>query len=168
VFAVLLIPGLSRAQPKTEAVRQVVFGDTLVLDGGEKLKLLGVWAPQPSPGKKDFKADSAMGGNERRSREFTQGMVQGRQVWVEYGQPAKDSSGNSLGYLYFKLAQGQSLGGGGQQVSLGAGTYMLNRLLVTYGFAEADDKANTPYRAEFEQLENEARMSRRGNWQNNF
>ncbi len=147
------------------SVQQVVYGDRLILDNGEQVQLLGVWAPKPDPGKKDFKPDSAMGAGERRSREFTQGMVQGRQVWLTYGDPAKDSLGNSLAYVYFKLGSGQNLGGGGQQVSLGAGTYMLNQLLLTYGFAEADNKANTSYKVEFQQLQNEAVRGRRGNWQ---
>jgi endonuclease YncB( thermonuclease family) len=146
-------------------VQQVVYGDQLILDNGETVQLLGVWSPKPAPGKKPFKPDSALGGAERRSREFTQGLVQGRQVWLTYGQPAQDSSGNSLAYVYFKLASGQSLGGGGQMVNLGAGTYMINQLLLTYGFAEADNKANTSYKVEFQQLQSEAVAGKRGNWQ---
>lgn len=145
-------------------VQQVVYGDRLILDNGEQVQLLGVWSPKPDPGKKDFKPDSAMGGGERRSREFTQGLVQGRQVWLTYGDPAKDSQGNSLAYVYFKVGAGQS-GGGGTQVTLGAGTYMLNQLLLSYGFAEADNKANTSYKVEFQQLQSEAVMGKRGNWQ---
>ncbi|HKY64451.1 MAG TPA: thermonuclease family protein [bacterium] len=147
------------------SVQQVVYGDRLILDNGESVQALGVWAPKPDPGKKDFKPDSAMGAGERRSREFTQGLLQGRQVWLTYGEPAKDSQGNSLALIYFKVDSGQSLGGGGQQVSLGAGTYMLNQLLLSYGFAEADNKANTSYKVEFQQLQSEAVRGKRGNWQ---
>lgn len=165
-MAILFLPQLAQAQsPGLRTVQQVIYGDRIVLDNGETVQLLGVWAMKPDPGKKPFKSDSMQGAMERRSREFTQGLVLGKQVTLTYGTPAKDAYGNSLAFVYFTIS---GSGGGSSQVSLGAGNYMLNRLLVNYGYAEADDKADTPYRAEFEQLESEARFSKRGNWQMGF
>jgi endonuclease YncB( thermonuclease family) len=164
-----LIPNLSRAQDM-RTVTQVIYGDTLVLNGGEVVRLIGVWAPKVQEKYKKGKLEkpnSLWEGFQNRAIQFSKGMVEGRQVWLGYDDKVKkNDQGQTLAYVYFKLDTARSLGGGGQKVLMTPGTYMLNRLLVAYGFGKAYSNFSFPYRSEFNQLQNDAQFNRTGLWQN--
>jgi Micrococcal nuclease (thermonuclease) homologs len=154
------------------SVSQVVYGDTLQLDSGETVRMIGVWAPKAREkvGKDGQvkRPDPVMQAWQDRAADFTRGLVAGRQVWLQQ-DPAHPSNaqGETLAYVFFKIspAEGtQNLGGGGQRVLLTPGSYMINRMLVNYGFADTSSDFSFPYRAEFEQLESEARVDRKGLW----
>ncbi len=154
-------------------VTKVIYGDTLQLDGGETVRLIGVQAPKYKP--EDLGSDgqpkdpnSASSSWVRRSREFTQGLVSGRQVWLEDVGAGTDENGAKWVYLYFKLDSAQSLGGGGLKPLLSSGTYMVNRLVIQYGFATSGSPFSFQYRSQFKQMENDARRQQIGLWQTNF
>jgi endonuclease YncB( thermonuclease family) len=152
--------------PNLRSVDQVIDGGTLVLNGGEVVKLIGVQAPtKPS----DDKPHSAAMGWWRQSQQFVASIVQNRKVWLEYDPNVKtDAQGNTWAYVYF-TSQGGSMGGaGGVTVLSTAGTYMLNRLVLRYGMANSGNPFPFTYRAEFNQLEREARNQQIGLFQQAF
>jgi endonuclease YncB( thermonuclease family) len=174
IFIAILffISGAAPAQEMKKVI-QVIDGSHLVLEGGQTLALLGAQAPtfpQPKVEKdgKVKKPDSLAESWAQRSKAFVEGMVLNRQVWLEYDQVKQSSSGEALAYVFFKLDETKNLGVGGQKVFLTPGTYMLNRLLVQYGFATAGSSYSFKYRAQFNQLESEARQQQIGLWQDNF
>ena len=153
--------------PQTlRTVQQVIDGGTLLLNGGETVRLIGVEAP-PKP--TNGKPNSATMGWWRQSQEFTASIVQNRKVWLEYDPNVRqDEQGRTWAYVYFKLEQGGSLGGGGVTVLSTPGTYMLNRLVLRYGMANSGNPFPFTYRAEFKQLEQQARNQQIGLFQQAF
>jgi endonuclease YncB( thermonuclease family) len=132
---------------ETRTVTQVLSGDTIVLDGKETVRLIGVWAPKAEVGKKP---DSVIASRERRSREYTKGLVLNRPVRLEYDGPKTNEKGETLAYVFFDV---------------GPNTFLLNRLLVSSGFAKVQWKSPFHYRTDFKALEREAAIHKRGLWQ---
>jgi endonuclease YncB( thermonuclease family) len=147
-------------------VNQVLDGGTLVLNGGEVVRLIGVEAPKkPTHGK----PNSAVMGWWRQSQEFTSSLVMGRKVWLEYDPSVRqDAQGNTWAYVYFKISGSESVGGGGVKVFTTPGTYMLNRLILRYGMANSGNPFPFQYRSQFKQLEYDARNSQIGLFQQAF
>lgn len=146
-------------------VTQVLSGDTLVLKGGEVVRLIGVEAPQKP---KQDKAGSAAQSWFERSREFTAGLVQGRKVWLKYGEVKTDAQGRTWAFVYFDLKQGGTLGGGGQKFAATPGIYMVNEQVLRYGMATSGNPFPFALRTQFKQLENDARQMQTGLFQSNF
>jgi len=120
-------------------VADVVDGDTLVLEGGERVRYLLVDTPETTGGKHDcFGAEA---------RELNRSLVEGRQVSLAYGEACTDRFGRLLAYVSVD----------GREV---------NTLLVERGHACVlyVAPAGGGRRAEFEALEAEARRARRGLW----
>ncbi|MCE9625846.1 MAG: thermonuclease family protein [Deltaproteobacteria bacterium] len=168
----LLLPSALPAQSAQKVV-QVIDGGHLLLEGGETVALLGVEAPafpQPKVDKdgKVKKPNSLLENWARLSKAFAEGMVLNREVWLEYDQDKQNTAGQTLAYVFFKLDAAQNLGGGGQKVLLAPGTYMLNRLILTYGFANAGSSYACKYRSEFNQLQNQAQQHQTGLFQSNY
>lgn len=160
------IPALAQeTSPTLRSVEKVPDGGTLVLNGGEVVRLIGIEAPKKP---RDGKPNSASMGWWRQSEEFTESMVKGRKVWLEYGKVPKDEQGHTWAYVFFQVASGESLGGGGAKVLLTPGTYMLNRLILRYGMASSGNPFPFKYRAQFKQLEHDARNSQIGLFQQAF
>lgn len=154
-------------------VIQVIDGGHLVLAGGETVALLGVEAPAFPQAKiekngKVKKPDPVAEKWAQRSKAFVEGMVLNREVWLEYDKDRQNSSGQTLAYVFFKLDGGKNIGGGGQKVLMGAGTYMLNRLIINYGFAYSGSSYPFKYRSEFNQLQTEAQQTQTGLFQDNY
>ncbi len=157
---ILVSPALAQEMHK---VTQVVDGDTLNLDSGETVVLLGVQAPTfPPPGKQD----KLKTGWAQQAKDYTSSLVLGQAVWLEYDKVRQNSAGQTLAYVFFKLGPGGSPGGSSGLLS--GGTYMLNRLLLINGFATSGGDYPVQYRAEFNQLEAQARRSQRGLFQGVF
>ena len=153
-------------------VTQVVDGGTIVLDGSQTVVLLGAQVPGFAPEvKKDGKVKPVSSAGlawADRAKQFTTSMVMGKQVWMEYDKTQTDDQGRTLAYVFFKLDGAKSLGGGGENILMTSGTYMLNRLLVQYGFATSGSSYPFKYRADFNELQNQAQQQRTGLWQSNF
>ncbi|MCP3098234.1 thermonuclease family protein [Myxococcus sp. K15C18031901] len=125
--------------PTTGRVVEVIDGDTLVLEGGERVRYLLADAPETTGGHADcFGAEA---------RAFNRRLVEGRGVTLVDGEACEDRFGRRLAYVWVD----------GQEV---------NSLLVERGLACVlhVPPAGSARRAEFQALEVRARSARHGMW----
>jgi micrococcal nuclease len=151
VFLLLLLGGLgssswaavcAASRPVARAdVERVIDGDTLVLRGGQRLRLIGIDAPEM---RHDGRGPEAYA---REARAALVDLSSGRVVGVQYGQSPHDRYGRGLVHLF--LANGDNV-----QVSL------LRRGLATSVFLPPNGEYLDCYVA----AETEARAARRGIW----
>jgi len=123
-------------------VQQVVDGDTIILESGERVRLLGVNTPEVNNPKKSVEAFG------KEAAEFTRRTVEGKPVRVERDKTSqKDKHSRTLAYVFLQ-----------------DGTF-LNAEIIRQGFGFA--VSGTPplkYEYEFRKLEQNAREARRGLW----
>jgi len=102
---------LSLAPVRYHKVKFVYDGDTILLEGGEKIRFLGIDAPEVDheAGKSEFMALQAW--------EFSRRLLKGVQIRMEQDQEKKDRYGRLLAYLFLKNGK------------------MVNELLVREGLA---------------------------------
>ncbi len=129
------------------AVRDIVDGDTLVLEDGKQVRLVGIQAPKLPLGRPGFRpwplADEA--------KKALSALVLGRRVTLSFGGRRVDRNGRLLAHLHYEAGgwiQGQLLRQG---------------LARVYSFA--DNRALVP---EMLRLEREARAAGRGIWNEPF
>jgi len=135
-------PVAPRAGTMRTVVR-VVDGDTVVLDGSEKVRLVGVNTPESV----DPRRPVQWYGKE--ASDWTRRLLQGRKVRVEHDVEPKDKYGRTLAYLWLE-----------------DGTFV-NLRLVEDGFAFAYPyPPNVRYESAFRDAERRARAAGRGMWSN--
>lgn len=134
--------GFRAGQPRS--VRLVVDGDTLVLEEGERVRLLGVDAPEM---RHEDPEARALG---RLARAKALRLVRGRRVVLVTGEPATDTYGRTLAYAHVVDDTG-ALG-----LDLGAE-------LLRSGSARLYPTRH-PRRTEYAALQAEARAGQRGIW----
>jgi micrococcal nuclease len=81
---------------QTAAVREVLTGDTLRLEGGKTLKYIGVQSPPLQhliPLVREY-------GHEALA--FNQSLVQSKKIWIEWGSQLRDDQNNLLGYVHLE------------------------------------------------------------------
>jgi micrococcal nuclease len=144
-------PSSKRPVPTGEAsgwrtVVHVIDGDTVRLDGGETVRLIGVDAPEThySPraqvaGRDDPYAQDAT--------QFLRQLIGGQPVRLVRDGRRHDRYGRTLAYIY--LADGT----------------LVNAELIRRGYARAYRNFSYDFRYEFLRLEAEARLSGRGLWE---
>lgn len=144
VFAVRLLP---RPAPPVDdpqqvhRVERVVDGDTLLLAGGQRVRLIGVDTPELARDGQLAEpwADSA--------RDFLDSALADRTVSFGFDRESRDKYGRRLVYAYH---QGR----------------LLNEAIIRAGFSRAE--TGFPYhesmKTRFRQAEREAREQRRGLW----
>jgi micrococcal nuclease len=123
-------------------VERVVDGDTLVLAGGDRVRLIGVDTPEthhPTKPVQPFGPEAY---------EFTRGMVEGKRVQLQFDPgETKDRYGRTLAYVY---VDGE----------------FLNEILILQGFARA--LTSYPFSSDMKQVfrsaEARAKAERRGIW----
>jgi len=154
ILIVLFLYSLSNAQDVVR-IKRVVDGDTLLLTNGEKVRLIGIDAPEsklnPRAEKqgemegKDLKTIISMG---KRATKFVQDLVRpGDQVKIEYDAEKRDKYGRLLGYVY--LFNGK----------------MLNEEILKAGYANLlTHPPNLKYQDVFLKAYREARENGRGLW----
>jgi len=98
LLSLILITGI-QSQTWRECIR-VVDGDTIVLDGNEKVRLIGVDTPET----KDPRKPVQYFGKE--ASEFTRGLVEGQKVRLEFDQNKIDKYDRTLAYVYIKQGYG--------------------------------------------------------------
>lgn len=125
-----------------ERVRHVIDGDTLVLDSGDKVRLIGIDAPEIENRKYGRRGEYF--GEE--ARIYLRDLVEGRDVRLEAGQEPRDRYGRRLAFLYLD-------------------DLLVNREMVRLGFADVFRKFPFKGKEEFLRLESEAREAGRGLWQ---
>jgi len=128
---------------KTALVKQVVDGDTIILENGEKIRYLGIDAPDQ--GKPYF----------LEAKEHNQKLVRGKQIFLEY-EPGmeKDFFGRTLAYVFIKDSFGQKK--------------MVNLLIVEEGLADLDLYWSLKYKEEFINAHKWAKEHHYGIWFGGF
>jgi len=139
IFFFLFFLGSTQAAEYRKCTR-VVDGDTIVLDGNERVRLIGVDTPEtvrPNTPVEYFGKEASA---------FTKRMVEGKQVRLEYDWQRKDKYGRTLAYVY-----------------LSDGTF-LNAEIVKKGYGHAFTKYPFKYLKDFRKYERDAREKKRGLW----
>jgi len=151
VFLLAIVAGPVWPAPLTQdgsgRVATVVDGDTLILDDGREVRLVGIQAPKLPLGRRNFKtwplaeqAKAALGT-----------LTLGKIVTLSYGGRRKDRYNRLLAHLYDsrgRWIQGKLLRGG-----------------MTRAYSFADNRAVV---AQMLALERDARAARRGIWRDPF
>ncbi len=119
---------------------RVIDGDTIVIEGDEKVRLIGVDTPETVHPNKPVEYFG------KEASQFTKQMVESKQVRLEYDQQRKDKYGRTLAYVYLK-----------------DGTF-LNLEIIKQGYGFAYTKYPFKYLDEFREAEREARENKKGLW----
>src|SRR3989338_3995279 len=119
---------------------RVIDGDTIVLEGNQKIRLIGVDTPELHHPKKPVQYFA------KEAKEFTKKMVEGKQIRLEYDWQKKDKYDRTLAYVY-----------------LMDGTF-LNLEIIKQGYGFAYTKYSFKYLEQFREAEREARENKRGLW----
>ena len=151
---ILLLTTLLSAQDLLK-VERVVDGDTLLLTNGEKVRLIGIDAPESKPNPRAEK-QAAMEGKDLKNiilmgeeaTKFVRSFVKpGDEVRIEFDVEKRDRYGRLLGYIY--LPDGR----------------MINEEIVRAGYASLlTHPPNVKYQNRFLRAYKEARENRRGLW----
>jgi len=136
--------GIFRPAPKPgdgwRVVERVVDGDTIDLDGGERVRLIGVDTPELHHPNKPVEYFA------REAAEFTRRLCLGKRVRLEYDQQDEDRYHRTLAYVYLE-----------------DGTFV-NAEIIRQGYGFAYTRYPFAHLEEFRALEREAREARRGLW----
>lgn len=121
-------------------VKRAVDGDTLLLTNGERVRLIGVDTPETKHPKKPVQRFG------KEAYLFTKGMVEGKEVRLEYDWQRRDRYNRLLAYVY-----------------LLDGTF-LNVEAIKQGYGFAYTSFPFKYLEEFRRYEREARENKRALW----
>jgi len=121
-------------------VKRVVDGDTIVLENGERVRLIGVDTPESVHPNKPVEYFA------KEASAFTKNMVEGKKVKLEYDWQRKDRYGRTLAYVYLE-----------------DGTH-LNAEIIKQGYGFAYTKYPFKYLEEFRKYERKAREEEKGLW----
>ena len=136
---VLSICILAMGQTWRTCVR-VVDGDTIVLDGQETIRLIGVDTPETKDPRKPVEAFG------QEAYEFTKSLVEGKKVRLEFDQERVDKYGRTLAYVY-----------------LDDGTFV-NAQIILQGYGHAYTAFPFKYMENFRSYERMARERGLGLW----
>lgn len=136
-------------------VTEVIDGDTFRLNNGEKVRLLGIDAPEINDSEK-LNRDSEESGRDKNtikklgslSAGYVKKLAEGKKVYLEKepGGDDRDRYGRLLRYIYNE-----------------EGT-LINGKIVRDGYAYVYDRYQLTKTREFKQYEKEARDNKRGLW----
>ena len=132
----VVVPALAAAQ----RVERVVDGDTVIVGGVGRVRLIGVDTPESV----DPRRPVEFFGKEASA--FTRRLVEGKRVRLAYDWERTDRYGRTLAYVY-----------------LPDGTF-LNAELIRQGYGHAYTRFPFKYLERFRQFEREARAAGRGLW----
>jgi micrococcal nuclease len=121
-------------------VIRVVDGDTLQLDGGERVRLIGVDTPET------VHPNKPVGYFGKEASAFTKRMAEGKRARLEFDVERTDRFGRTLAYVYLE-----------------DGTF-LNAEIIREGYGHAETRFPFRYLEQFRAHEREAREQRRGLW----
>jgi micrococcal nuclease len=135
-------------------VSRVIDGDTIQLESGERVRLIGIDTPEMHESDK-LRRDAARTSQDattiqklgRRAYEFTRSLVEGKRVSLEFDVERRDKYGRLLAYIYLKDG------------------IFVNARIVEEGYASLMTiPPNVKYADLFLSLYQQARASRRGLW----
>lgn len=134
-------PAVTAPEQAVVRIKRVVDGDTLLLEGGERVRLLGVDTPET------VKPDTPVQFLGPEASAFTKQMVEGRQVTLVFDKERYDRYHRILAFVYVSET-------------------CLNEELIRNGLSFA--QLQYPYRSDmkrrFKQAEAEAQAQKRGLW----
>ena len=125
-----------------ERVRHVYDGDTVILTNRQKIRLIGIDAPEIENRKYNRRGE-AFG---LASKAHLASMIQGKEVRLEDGPEAFDKYGRRLAFIF-----------------LPDGTFV-NQKMVEDGYAETFRRFPFQYKEKFLELEKKAQEERKGMW----
>lgn len=134
--------GQPAGPPRQAKVTHVIDGDTAVLEGGAKVRFLGIDAPEME---RDGRPAEFLA---HQSKAYVAGLIQGKTVRLEYDRERYDRYGRLLAYLF--LPDGA----------------MVNLAVVRQGLARVYSQApNVRYQEDLNAAQREAMAAGRGLWQ---
>lgn len=139
IFLLFLLVNVVAAQEWRICIR-VIDGDTIVLDGNEIIRLIGVDTPETKAPRKPVQYFG------KEAYEFTKGLVEGKKVRLEYDQERTDKYGRTLAYVYLEDMS------------------FLNAEIIKQGYGFAYTQFPFKYLEQFREYEKEARENNRGLW----
>lgn len=133
-------PPTAPERATTRTCVRVVDGDTVILDGGERVRLIGVDTPEL------HRQGTPVQYFARQASAFTRGLVQGRRVKLDHDREPRDKYGRTLGYLWLEN-----------------GTFV-NHEIIRRGYGFAYTRHPFRYLDEFRLAERAAREEGAGLW----
>ena len=118
----------------------MIDGDTIELEGGERVRLIGVNTPETVDPRRPVERFG------KEASAFTRRLAEGKAVRLEYDSETRDPYGRTLAYIY-----------------LPDGT-LLNAEIIRQGYGFAYTRFAYRREQEFVGLEREAREQERGLW----
>jgi len=138
----VLLPGVSFSEEKY-MVKRVIDGDTLLLDNGERVGLIGVYAPVNRP----HSSIEIVRHRYEKASAFVRSLVKpGDRIRLEYDWQREDEYGRILAYVF-----------------LGDGTF-LNEEVIKQGYGQVYTRFPCKYTDDFRRYEREARLHKIGLW----
>ncbi len=138
-------------------VRHVTDGDTLELENGEKVRYIGINAPEEQRREGERWVEDPEPFAEEATEENRK-LVEGKKVRLEFDQEKRDRFGRLLAYVYVRIGffGGASYDG---EVFLDSHEVFMNAYLIQKGLARPlSVPPNDRYRERFEKLAREAKQ----------
>jgi micrococcal nuclease len=130
--------------PRSGTVERVVDGDTFVLEGGGRVRLLGIDTPET------VDSDRPVGCYGPQASVYAKHLLSGRRVRLVYDRELRDRYGRLLAYVYLRRP---------------AGELFVNARLIALGYARTlSIPPNTAHAGELRRLEAGAALAGRGLW----
>ncbi len=143
------IPDSYPSEDWTSAVvKKVVDGDTVILQSGEKIRLIGINAPETEGDAEEYGMEA---------KRWLQEKVEGRTVYLEKDISDTDQYGRTLRYLWLVVPDST----GDMEIR----TWMVNAMMVAEGYAQPYTfPPDVRYADRIMQLAREAHSQGRGLW----
>lgn len=175
VLSVLWMPLASAQEQKLVKVVRVVDGNTLVIEGGQEIRLIGVAAPSPHDELKDMPLDEQIRHHDMAMevKNFVKYLVEGRTVRLEldpmhakaFGH--KDLDGRILCYVWFTAPIFQRTPDWlvmDPTIETGYYDAFLNAAILRAGYAQTEMGWPFELAPKFLALQDEAKNAKRGIW----
>ena len=140
VLLAAVLPVLAPPAAEAQRVERVVDGDTIVVEGVGRVRLIGVDTPETVSPRRPVEFFG------REASAFTKRLLEGRRVRLEYDRERTDRYGRTLAYVH-----------------LADGTFA-NAEIIRRGYGHAYTRFPFRYLDRFRRLEREARSAGRGLW----
>ncbi len=140
ITSLLLLFATPYANTQPLIYTKVADGDTIILRNGEKVRLIGVDTPETKHPRKPVEYYG------KEASAFTEKIVEGKPVRLEYDWQQRDKYGRLLDYVY-----------------LMDGTF-LNAEIIKQSYGHAYTRFPFKYLDEFRQYEKDAREAKKGLW----
>lgn len=139
-FLAIALSAIPATRAGAQMVERVVDGDTIIVAGVGRVRLIGVDTPETVDPRRPVQFFG------REASAFTRQMLEGKRVRLEYDQQRIDRYGRTLAYVW--LANGT----------------LVNGEIIRRGFGHAYTRFPFRYLDQFRQFEREARLGGRGLW----